>query len=127
MAAAQGIGAGSSAMLFHMGDPEVSSQAQQDLIELARQVATAMTKAVGEAKQVATKCPDPNAQQDVVAATKESASSASQLVTTTQVVAPAINSPLCQKELLESARMVEDAVSNLMGKGKIGCSDKEDC
>ena len=96
MASAQGVGGSSALMLKHMGDPDVSPATQQELIELAKQVAVAMTKAVGDAKVVASKCPDTNAQQEVVSATKESSGSATQLVTTTQVVAPTINSPLCQ-------------------------------
>ena len=123
LAAGQGVGGASAQMLKHMGDPDVSLASQQELIELAKNVAAAMTKAVADAKNVAAKTPEQKNQQEVVTATKQSASSATQLVTTTTIVAPTINNPLCQNELLNSAHIVEDAVSALMAKGKAGCND----
>jgi len=123
LASAQGIGASGAQLLRHMGDADVSLAAQQDLIELAKQVAVAMTEAVQHAKTVAGATPDPKNQQEVITATKTSAASAAQLVTTTNVVAPTINSPLCQEQLVESANQVDAAISAVVSKGKVSCTD----
>jgi talin len=53
VAAAQAIALSGSQMLKSLGEPEVPLAAQQELVELAKQVAATMTETIGQSKNVA--------------------------------------------------------------------------
>ena len=125
LGAAQLLGLTSGDMIKVMGDADVSADAQQELIDLAKAVTLAMTETVGTAKAVAAKTADPKEQQEVVSITKQTATAAAQLLSTTNVVAATINSPLCQEQLVQSAALVEFTLGALVSKAKVSCSDKD--
>jgi talin len=99
-------------------------QAQLDnLMQLARAVASATTALVDRAKTVAGRCDDPTLQQHVITATKTVAMATTQLATNAKVVGPCLNNAICQEQLGESARHVAGAVERLLGVAQSACSD----
>lgn len=122
--AASAIGAASSELLNHMGEPEVDAATQEELTNFAKAVAAATTNLVASAKTVASKCEDPAQQNKVINTAKGTAMSTSQLVACTKVLAPSINSPMCQEQLVESAKQVTNSVEALLGSADEACKDE---
>ncbi|KJE89680.1 hypothetical protein CAOG_009384 [Capsaspora owczarzaki ATCC 30864] len=124
LTAASAIGAATSDLLAHMGEPEVDAASQEELLAISKAIAAATTNLVSSAKTVASKSDDPAAQNKVINAAKGTAMSTSQLVACTKVLAPSINSPMCQEQLIESAKQVTNSVDSLVGSADSACKDE---
>lgn len=124
MSAATALGAVVTDVVSSIGTSQLPKQAQAQLESAAKDISTAASSLVSQAKDVATKCQDPDQQNRVIQAAKAAALSTSQLISCTKVMSSIADNPLCQGQLVETARVVLGAVDGLVSSADQSCQDE---
>ncbi|RWS31093.1 talin-1-like protein [Leptotrombidium deliense] len=122
--AASRVGEATQSLLYTIGEEEEYDKETSDiLLSIAKGVANAAAALVLKAKDVASRCEDPNTQNKVINSASQCALATSQLVACAKVVAPTIHDVTCQRQLTESSKEVAKAVENIVDVCQDSVSD----
>jgi talin len=115
----------SSQDLLKLIDSDHADPSQQESCNLqAKQVATASSQLISQAKNIAGACGDPSLQNAVITSAKTTALAASQLMACMKLLTPVINSWLCQDQLFDAAQYVVASVTDLVTHCQSACSNE---
>lgn len=115
ISAASRVGDATQALLFTInnGEEEEERETADQLLSLAKSVASSAAGLVLLAKDVASTCREKELRDLVVGSATQCALATSQMVATAKIVAPSIHDPSCQRRLVDACHEVQRAVQGI--------------